>query len=302
MNTSHLYEINLKDNDNDNCCQPFTTNQNMIDGRVQPNYSTDPAEHSTSHNKEPSRWLPKLDEGPILIIENNANKLSELPKRDNEALESRVNEYDNIDVVSEEKNKEQELFNKINEILTSDYGKATKSLVNEPNPFLPRDFKERVIQSDEFIQGYENLAPFNNPRCRMCENVKRHRDKLSRIRYATITDDPIRENELKPLINNNKYTISENMQCDEQTRALTHRNVVYNPTCLNDENTIKATSLEYWGDHSIGSVEHSLTQSEWNILKSSNESVNWSQHFSQLRNNTSSPNVRQRNRNVQFFI
>ncbi|CAG8540617.1 3897_t:CDS:2 [Funneliformis caledonium] len=268
----------------------------MIDGHhIQPKYSTNYAELPTSHNKEPSQWLPKLDDVPLLEIENHANNdnLSELPKRENEALETRVNAYDNNDVVSEEEITEQELFNKINEIMKQEYGKANKSHVNEPYQFLPRDYIERVRQSDEF-QGYEKRAPFNHPRCRKCENVNRHRGKFSRMRYVTITDDPIRENELKPLIRN-QFTTSENMQCDEQTSG--HGNGVYNPTCLNGGSTIKAASLEYWGDHSIDSVEHSLTQS--------NESVNWFQNFNQLhllRNNTTSPNLRQRNRNVKFFI
>jgi hypothetical protein len=79
-----------------------------------------------------------------------------------------------------------------------------------------------------------------------------------------------------------------------------YRNSFYNSACLNNENNTIANleeqftgaSLEYWGDHSVGSVEHSLTQSEWNILKSSNESMNWFQHpFNQsnwLRSNTPS--------------
>ena len=93
-------------------------------------------------------------------------------------------------------------------------------------------------------------------------------------------------------------------EIDEPTRV--YGNSFYNPACLNNENNtitnleeqLTGASLEYWGNNSIGSVEHSLTQSEWNILKSPNESANWLQHsFNQsnrLRSNTSSPNMRQR--------
>src|SRR6266542_310683 len=93
------------------------------------------------------------------------------------------------------------------------------------------------------------------------------------------------KNDFKSLIR--KYTSSRNTPCgdmDEPTCA--YRNSFYNSACLNNESNIIANleeqftgaSLEYWGNNSIGSVEHSLTQSEWNILKSPNESMNWLQH------------------------
>jgi hypothetical protein len=96
-----------------------------------------------------------------------------------------------------------------------------------------------------------------------------------------------------------KYTPSRNIplsDTDEPTRA--YGNSFYNPACSNLEEQFTGASLEYWGNNSIGSIEHSLTQSEWNMLKSPNESANWLQHsfnqYNWLRSNTSSPNLGQR--------
>ncbi|CAB4422910.1 unnamed protein product [Rhizophagus irregularis] len=311
---SSLHEIDLKRennckaveeyNDDIKNHQPFTCKcekaANQCDKPT--HFSANLAKSTTSHNEESSRWLPKQN-SPILETENNTEdnvSFSEL-KKVNETLETRDEAYD----------EEKELLNKINEILKMDNrkirDKVNKMRVNELN----RDSKSHdfLLPCDEdtgcvcdFLQVYEKHASFDNNRCRMYENVN---NDIPRINYVPTTNDSIHENEFRYLIR--KYTPLNNIprgEIDEPTRV--YGNSFYNPACLNNENNtitnleeqLTGASLEYWGNNSIGSVEHSLTQSEWNILKSSNESANWLQHsFNQsnwLRSNTSSPNMRQR--------
>ncbi|GBC06165.1 hypothetical protein RclHR1_06670005 [Rhizophagus clarus] len=296
-----LHEINLKQENNNEVNeeynydsrnhQSFITSEyektaNQCDNSI--HFSANLAESTTSHSEEPSHWSPKHD-SPLLETKNNNednDSFSELLKKVNDILETREKAY----------GEERELLDKINILKTDNRkirSKVNKMCNNELNPYhrysKSNDFflpcNEGTGHVCNFLQVYEK---HENNRCRMHENVNNN------------TDGFTHENELRYLIR--KYTPSRNILCsymDEPTRA--YRNGCCSPTWLNNEsNTIAnlegqftGASLEYWGNNSIGSVEHSLTQSEWNILKSPNESANWLQHsFNQsnwLKSNTSSP-------------
>ncbi|RIA92838.1 hypothetical protein C1645_820139 [Glomus cerebriforme] len=285
---------NNKAEEDNHYTENYTTSKyEKVASRCKPIYfSTNLAELPTPHNEEPSRWLPKQDDSPLLETMNNSeedNNFSEFLKKVNEALETSDEAYD----------EEKELFNKINEILKPDHRKMNK--VDESYPcdkhsdfFLPCNNNTGRIR--DFLHGYEKRAPFDNNHYRM----NKHNDNISRINYMSITDDSIHENGLKFLIH--KYTSSKSIPCDdmdEQTCTCRNNPAYESNTIANLEEQFTGASLEYWGNHSIDSVEHSLTQSEWNILKSPNESVNWLQHsfnqYNWLRNSTPSPDLRQRN-------
>ncbi|CAG8497048.1 9968_t:CDS:2 [Acaulospora colombiana] len=201
-------------------------------------------------NLKVSDWLPLQYDHPFNGGDVEVNGNEHIGNEDismflHEALEA-CDEF-NCSHRTERRNFEQELIFKINEILKTEEGRALHA---------PRDIILR--QTEDSRISRETAHPHND--LPQSSDYSTRGISLSHDGEVVIDDDihknSCRNDQRSPIPSQENYGSNVNKRHIDN---MLHRGDSY----MVMKEQFAAVSLEYWGGHSIDSVEHTLSQSEW---------------------------------------